>query len=68
MSLLHCFYCRNNLFMKKFFKRNPVFIVFQENQTFLEKIRYQQLPNMMIHTRANFAPLDFINRKMIGKR
>ena len=34
----------------------------------LKKFLYNQLPDMMIHTHAIFAPLDFINKKMRGKR
>ena len=34
---------------------------------FLKKFLYHQLPNMTIHTHTKFAPLDFINKKVIGK-
>ena len=33
-----------------------------------KKLMYHWLPNMMIHTHAKFAPLDFMNKKMKGKR
>ena len=35
---------------------------------FGKKFLYHQMPHMMIHNHAKFAPLDFINKKMIGKR
>ena len=30
------------------------------------KTKEKQLPNMMIHNHAKFAPLDFVNKKWMG--
>ena len=34
---------------------------------FRGKFQYQLLPNLIRHAHAKFAPLDFVNKKMIGK-
>ena len=41
--------------------------VFQENETYLEKILYHQLLNVIRRAHAKFAALDFINKGIILK-
>ena len=37
-------------------------------RTFSKRFLYHQLPNMMIHAHVKLAPLDFMNKNIIGKR
>ena len=49
-------------------QKNPVLLYSRERELFGKRFLYHLLLNVIRHSSAKFAPLDFIDKTTIGKR